>query len=203
MQTGPQYAGGVREASFDPLVGGATARARLRVAIARPGAPLPFGDHALAVPPPALRPACALLLSVLDRDVTFHVTGGPPAPEIREYLRFNSGARAVDPLDADFVLVLGCTAGATLEAIITRGSGPAADGVRVVYAPRTLRLGGGGDDVVLTVTSSAAEERRLWVAGMLADDLRRLGACSGVDVWLASADGRLAVLPRRTTWRAA
>src|SRR5687768_14065630 len=102
-----------RETCFDPLFAGPTISRCLLDAMSRPGVVLPLGEIPLVVPPPDLRPACAVLLAVLDRDVTFHVTD-PGASEIRDYLRFNSGARPAPAERADFVLVIGPSAGPAL-----------------------------------------------------------------------------------------
>src|SRR5919108_6107973 len=85
----------LRETWFDPIVAGPALSRRLLEATACPGRVISLGEIALAVPPPRLRSACALLLAVMDREATFHVLG-PHADRMREYLRFNTGAHVAD-----------------------------------------------------------------------------------------------------------
>jgi alpha-D-ribose 1-methylphosphonate 5-triphosphate synthase subunit PhnH len=150
----------VREACFDPLFAGPAISRRLLDAMSRPGAVLPLGEIPLVVPPVGLRAACAVLLAVLDRDVTFHVTD-PAASEIRDYLRFNTGARSVSPEQADFVLVAGQSAGAALDAIVDTMPDRGDEGVRVVYAPSELDPQETRADVILGLGGADVGERRL------------------------------------------
>jgi alpha-D-ribose 1-methylphosphonate 5-triphosphate synthase subunit PhnH len=196
-----------RETCFDPLFAGSAISRCLLDAISRPGAVLPLGEIPLVVPPPDLRPACAVLLAVLDRDVTFHVAD-PGASEIRDYLRFNTGARPFPPEQADFVLVIGRSAGAALDAIVGAMPGRGDDGVRIVYAPTELGPRETGAEVVLALgVANGVGERCLSLSGVAAADFHRLGAhrltSRSVDLWFASADGRLAAIPRSTWWCAA
>jgi alpha-D-ribose 1-methylphosphonate 5-triphosphate synthase subunit PhnH len=196
-----------RETCFDPLFAGSAISRCLLDAISRPGAVLPLGEIPLVVPPPELRAACAVLLAVLDRDVTFHVTD-PGAADIRDYLRFNTGARPASPEHADFVLVVGRSAGPALDAIVGALPDRGDDGVRIVYAPTELDPPPTGAEVVLELgIANGIGERRLSLDGVAAADFRRLGARSvvsrPVDLWFASADPRLAAIPRSTWWCAA
>jgi phosphonate C-P lyase system protein PhnH len=195
----------VRETLFDPLLTGAVVVRRLRDAAARPGTRLAVGDVALTVEPRRLRPACALLLAVLDADVTLRVVG-PHADEIGEYLRFNSGSRSARIEEADFVLVTGPhSGGAVSRAKRGRREGPDA-GATIVYAPEALLSAGTAPgDVVLRVASLAPPAvQTLTVRGVAAEELQRLAALAepprGVDAWLAAADGAIVVLPRAAAW---
>src|SRR5215510_14324379 len=91
----------LRETRFDPLVTGPALFSRLVQATACPGDVVPLGDVKLDVPSPRLRSACALLLAVMDREVSFHVLGAGSG-RVREYLRFNTGAHIVALGSADF-----------------------------------------------------------------------------------------------------
>jgi alpha-D-ribose 1-methylphosphonate 5-triphosphate synthase subunit PhnH len=199
--------GTFRETCFDPLFAGPTISRCLLDAVCRPGTVLPLGDNPLVVPPSDLRPACAVLLAVLDRDVTFHVADGGTS-DMREYLRFNTGAHAAAPEDADFLLVVGPTAGPALDAILHAAPGPSDDGVRLVYAPSELDPLDTRPDVVLHLDDSEIYgERRLAVGGVSAGDFEglheRRSTSRPVDLWFVSADGRLAAIPRSTRWRPA
>ena len=193
-----------RETCFDPLFAGPAISRRLLDAMSRPGAVLPLGEIPLVVPPPDLRAACAVLLAVLDRDVTFHVTDDGMS-EIRDYLRFNTGARPARPEHADFVLVAGLSGGAALDAIMGALPDRGDEGVRVLYAPTELDAHETSADVVLVLDGAAGVgERRLSLGGVAASDFHRLGAgrltSRPVDLWFASAAGRLAAIPRSTDW---
>ena len=83
----------LRETAFDPVFGAQAMFRRLLEATARPGLVVSLADVPLVVPPARLRPACVLLLALMDREVTFSVVG-PEAETVREYLRFNTGAHA-------------------------------------------------------------------------------------------------------------
>lgn len=193
-----------REMCFDPLFAGSAISRCLLDAISRPGSVLPLGEIPLVVPPADLRPACAVLLAVLDRDVTFHVTD-PGASEIRDYLRFNTGARPAGPEHADFVLVVGRSAGAALDAIVGTLPDRGDDGARVVYAPTALDPEETRADVILELgVAHGLGERCLSLSGVAPADFHRLSAARltsrPLDLWFASADGRLAAIPRSTGW---
>lgn len=194
-----------REPRFDPLVAGQAVLGCLREATERPGHVVPLGDIPLVVPPPHLRAACAVLLAVLDRELTFHVTG-PGAAAVREYLHFNTGAHSTDPEDAGFVLVTGASCGDCLHRA-TRGTRPGShDGVVVVYAPTELQPAAADADVVLALsTVESPGDRRLAVRGVAGSDFERM--CAGhdarprFDIWFATVDGRLCAIPRSARWR--
>jgi alpha-D-ribose 1-methylphosphonate 5-triphosphate synthase subunit PhnH len=193
-----------RETCFDPLFAGPAISRCLLDAMSRPGAVLPLGEIPLVGPPPDLRAACAVLLAVLDRDVTFHVTDHGTSG-IRDYLRFNTGARPARSAHADFVLVTGPSAGATLDAIVGALPDRGDEGVQVLYAPTALDPYETSADVVLVLGGSdGIGERRLSLGGVAAIDFHRLSAgrltSRPVDLWFASADGRLATIPRSTCW---
>jgi alpha-D-ribose 1-methylphosphonate 5-triphosphate synthase subunit PhnH len=199
--------GTYRETWFDPLFAGAAISRTLLDAVSRPATVLPLGDIPLVVPPSGLRPACAVLLAVLDRDVTFHVADAEAA-DMRDYLRFNTGAHAAAPEDADFVLVVGPTAGPALDAIVRAAHEPTDDGVRLVYVPDDLNPLDGRAEVVLELDDAEIYgTRRLTVDGLAAADFARLHTCRAtsrpVDLWFVSPDGRLAAIPRTTRWRPA
>ena len=193
-----------RETCFDPLFAGPALSRCLLDAMSRPGVVLPLGEIPLVVPPIGLRAACAVLLAVLDRDITFHVAD-PGGSEIRDYLRFNTGARPASPDHADFVLVVGRSAGATLDAIVDAMPDRGDEGVRVVYAPTELDPQETSAEVVLDLGGAdVVGERRLSLGGVASADFHRLSACRltsrPVDLWFASADARLAAIPRSTCW---
>src|SRR5215470_14095815 len=138
----------LRELQFDPLLAGQMLFRRLLEATARPGLVVSVGDVALAVPSPRLRAACALLLAVMDHEVTFHVVG-PGAERMREYLRFNTGAHVVEIGAADFVLV---TASGTPWDGARRGTLEAPhEGATVVCAPTVIGCAPGVADIMLSL----------------------------------------------------
>jgi phosphonate C-P lyase system protein PhnH len=190
----------LRETRFDPLFEGQALLRRLLDATARPGLVVPLGEITLAVPAPALRPACALLLAVMDREVTFHVLG-PGAERVREYLRFNTGAHVTDLGAADFVLV---TAPGLARDDVKLGMLQAPhEGATVVCIPASVSSAAGIADVTLRLQGDGVVgETRLAIQGLRECDLAPLVTRPegrlGVDLWLAAADGCLAVIPRCT-----
>jgi alpha-D-ribose 1-methylphosphonate 5-triphosphate synthase subunit PhnH len=195
----------LREIRFDPLFAGQAIFRHLLEATARPGHVVSLGDVPLVVPPARLRPACAVLLVVLDREVTFHVTG-PGASEVRDYLHFNTGSHSTDPEDADFILVTGASAGASLDRA-RRGTLEAPhETATIVYAPAELGPPAEDADVSLVLSGPGIlGERRLRLRGVAREDFERLREDRafplGLDLWFAAADGGLCAIPRSTRWR--
>jgi alpha-D-ribose 1-methylphosphonate 5-triphosphate synthase subunit PhnH len=179
----------LHEARFDPVFAVHGLLRRVLDATARPGLVVDLGELALTVPPPRLRPACALLLSLMDDEVSFHVLG-PDAERIRTYLRFNTGARATVLADADFVLV---TASGLPWPDAPR------EGATVVCVPDSLSNSPAVADVVLRLQGPGIPgERRLFIEGLRRDDL---AVAPGIELWLAAAAGSLAVITRSTRCR--
>ncbi len=174
---------------------------RLLEATARPGTVVPLGHARLAIPPQRLRPACALLLSILDPEVMLAVEG-PEAAGLAEYLRTNTGVRPAALEDADFVVVTGEGSGGRVRGAKCGRLEAPHEGATLVYAPTAL---GERGSVLLRLTGPGIPmERRLAVTGIAADEWRVLDSLRdfpmGVDIWLAAPDGRLAVIPRSTRW---
>jgi alpha-D-ribose 1-methylphosphonate 5-triphosphate synthase subunit PhnH len=195
----------LRETRFDPLFAGQANFRHLLEATARPGHVVSLGDVPLVVPPARLRPACAVLLAVLDREVTFHVTG-PGASEIRDYLHFNTGSHSTHPEDADFILVTGASAGASLDRA-RRGTLEAPhETATLVYAPAELEPLAEDADVSLVLSGPGITgERRLRLRGVGGEDFERLREDRefprGLDLWFAAADGGLCAITGSTRWR--
>lgn len=193
----------LRETRFDPLLTGKALFMSLVEAAARPGQVVGLGDIALDVPSPRLRCACAILLAVMDREVGFHVLG-PGSGRLREYLRFNTGAHVVDLGAADFVLVT--ESGPSWEAAV-RGPVPGLEpAATVVLAPTSLQGQPGPADVTLMLSGPGIDgTTRLSLHGLTVADVALLLARGegprAVDVWLAAADGHLAVIPRAARCR--
>ena len=193
----------LRETAFDPVFCAQALFRRLLEATARPGLVVALGECPLVVPPARLRPACALLLALMDREVTFSVVG-PDAETVREYLRFNTGAHATGVAAADFVLV---TASGGDWSPARRGALDAPhESATVVLTP--LAVGGPrrAADVTLALTGPGiAGEALLPLRGLSVFDVAplvdRADFPLGVDVWLAGADSRLAVVPRSARCR--
>jgi alpha-D-ribose 1-methylphosphonate 5-triphosphate synthase subunit PhnH len=192
------------ETAFDPIRDAQALFRQLLEATARPGRVLRMVAPPLAVPPSRLRPACALLLAALDVEVGVHVLG-PGAAEVAGYLCLNTGARMAPLEEADFVLVTAGESGGRLFRI-KRGSLEAPhEGATVVYAPDTLEAPPGPGTVRLSLSGPGiAGTAPLAVAGISPAEFAGLQALAdfpmGVDLWLAAADGTLAVIPRSTRW---
>jgi alpha-D-ribose 1-methylphosphonate 5-triphosphate synthase subunit PhnH len=193
----------LRETAFDPLAGAQAVFRRLLEATARPGLVVPLGPVPLVVPPARVRPACVLLLALMDREVTFAVVG-TDAETVREYLRFNTGAHATAVSGADFVLV---TASGRDWSAAQRGALDAShERATVVLTPSHVGGAPGGADVTLWLTGPGiVGEAALPLRGLKIFDLAPLvdhpEFPRGVDVWFAGADGHLAVVPRSTRCR--
>jgi alpha-D-ribose 1-methylphosphonate 5-triphosphate synthase subunit PhnH len=184
----------LRETRFDPVFAVHGLLRRVLDATARPGLVVDLGELALTVPPPRLRPACALLLSLMDHEVSFHVLG-PDAERIRTYLRFNTEARATMLSDADFVLVP--------SSGLPWPDAPR-EGATVVCVPDSLSNSPAVADVVLHLQGPGIPgERTLFVQGLRRDDLGPLLDDDGVpiELWLAAGAGSLAVITRSTRCR--
>ena len=144
-----------------------------------------------------------LLLALLDREVTFSVVG-PEAETLREYLRFNTGARAAAVAAADFVIVTG--SGADWSAARRAGLGARRESATVVLAPTHVGGSRGGGEVTLRLSGPGiVGERALSLRGLgildVAPLVDRGDVPLGVDVWLAGADGHLTLVPRSTRCR--
>lgn len=192
------------EAAFDPVFDGQAVFRQVLEATARPGCVRRLVAPPLAVPPPRLRSACALLLALLDGEVGLHVLG-PGAADVAAYLCLNTGARPAPLEEADFVLLTTGDSGGRVRRL-KRGSLEAPhDGATVVYAPDTLEAPPGPGTVRLSLSGPGiAGSARLAVGGIALGEYAALQALVdfplGVDVWLAAADGTLAVIPRSSQW---
>lgn len=188
----------LREMTFDPLVGSRAIIRGLREATARPGVAVDMAIPELTVRPTRLRPACAVLLAVLGRDVSLAVVGSDAAT-VGEYLRFNTGARCAPVVAADFILV---TRGGTWPMAM-----PAERRERwrtVVLAPDGLGVAAGAPTSLILVGTGDRDTRRLAVGGITVDEFTVIRAenahAPSIDVWLVGADDRLAVLPATASW---
>jgi alpha-D-ribose 1-methylphosphonate 5-triphosphate synthase subunit PhnH len=192
------------ERGFDPVFHGQACFRALLTATARPGTPIGLPQVSLEIPEPRHRSACLLLLALLDLEVSFHALGRGAAT-LSEYLAANTGARLLPLESADFVLVLEPDSGGRV-AHAKRGCLAAPhEGATLVYAPTSLHETDGPGGVVLRLEGPGiGAPRRLGIGGLAGDEIDRWRALTdfptGVDVWLAAADGRVAVIPRSTRW---
>ena len=195
----------IRETGFDHCLDSQDLFRRLLRATARPGTLVDLRPLSLTVPPGPLRPACALLLAVLDLEVSFHVVG-PEAAWLTEYLCLNTGAWEAPIENADFILVTAPTAGDAIGRVRCGTLTAPHRGATVIYTPMSLTPPTDPGTLVLSLQGPGiAREARLPVRGILAGEWERLRALMdfplGVDIWLAARDGDLAVIPRSTRFR--
>jgi alpha-D-ribose 1-methylphosphonate 5-triphosphate synthase subunit PhnH len=194
----------LRERRFDFTFDSQALFRRLLDATARPGTLVRLEPPVLEVPAPALRPACALLLALLDLEVGIHVVGAD-APRLADYLVANTGAMLMPLEAADFVLVAGPDSGGRIRRC-KRGSLAAPhEGATLVYAPHALGAAPAEGRLALRLRGPGIPEtRHLAVAGVSEAEIAAWRSLVdfplGVDIWLAAADGTLAVLPRSTAW---
>ena len=192
------------ERGFDPVFDSQACFRALLTATARPGMPVGLPHVVLTIPDLHHRNACLLLLALLDLEVSFHVLGRGAAV-ISDYLAANTGARLAPLESADFVLVLGPDSGGRVERV-KRGCLTAPhEGATLVYAPTSLFEDAGSDSVVLRLEGPGVDAPRcLGIQGLAGDEIDRWRDLRdfpmGVDVWLAAADGRVAVIPRSARW---
>lgn len=127
----------LRETGFDPVFTSQAVFRRILQATARPGTIMSLGEVPLTIPPRNLRPACTLLLALLDPEVGLHVLG-PGADEIAEYLRFNTDARRAPLEEADFVLVAGPDSDGRIGRVKRGSLLVPHEGATIVYTVETL-----------------------------------------------------------------
>lgn len=168
-------------------------RALLR-AISRPGeiVTLPeTGDGAVE----------AVLLTLLDVEVTFCVLGSDGARELEERLLGATGARTAPVEEANFALIPGGDSnGAMLD--LRRGTLEAPEkGATAIYGVK--RLAEDGPKPLTLSGPGVSGSRTLDVEGLSAEELEAIRESRayyplGVDVYLVDESGRLVGLPRST-----
>jgi len=194
----------LRERRFDPVVHGQRLFRQVLEATARPGSLVSLEDLPLEAPEPRLRGACALLLALLDLEVTFHAMG-PGAPRLADYVMANTGTRLTPLEAADFVLIAGRDSAGRV-ALAKRGSLVAPHGgATLLYAPDWLSMLPRPDGVTLCLRGPGIPDaRHLAIGGITPAEIecwKRLNDFPlGVDIWLAASDGQLAAIPRSIRW---
>lgn len=175
-------------------------------AMARPGTPraLPMIDR--VCPVRSCRAAAAVLLTLLDHEVTFAVLAPGPSDESREaiaaYLAGATGSRQVPAAEADFILAMGSLPRAAL-ASLKRGS-PAYPDEGATVLVQTGRVSA-SPSVAVELSGPGIESAsvRGLLVGLDADDVRALAIVNGeppcgVDLMLVDAEGQITCLPRST-----
>jgi len=161
-------------------------------ATARPG-------ELVALPKAAVPPAEAVLLTLVDHEVSFCAVG-EGAREFEERLSLRAGARVSSPREADFAFMLGEDRRGFLP-LLKRGTlEEPASGATAVYAVRRLSM----SRSICTVRVSGPGvpgERLLGVEGLADPELgeivkTRSGYPLGVDVYLVDDRGMVVGLPR-------
>jgi alpha-D-ribose 1-methylphosphonate 5-triphosphate synthase subunit PhnH len=192
------------ERGFDPVFDSQACFRALLTATAHPGTPIGLPDVTLTIPDLHERNACLVLLALLDLEVSFHVVGRGAAV-ISDYLAANTGARLAPLESADFVLVLGPDSGGRVERVKRGCLAAPHEGATLVYAPASLHERAVSGGVALCLEGPGVDVPRcLGVQGLAEDEIDRWRTLTdfptGVDVWLAAADGRVAVIPRSARW---
>jgi len=192
------------ERNFDPVFHSQACFRALLKAVARPGRRIDLPSVSLEIPDPHDRNACLLLLALLDLEVSFNVMGRQSAL-LSDYLVANTSGRLAPVESADFVLVLGPESGGRV-ARAKRGSLTAPhEGATLVYTPSSLHDTAALGDVVLRLEGPGiGAPRRLGIVGLAGSEVDCWYGLTdfptGVDVWLAAADGGVAAIPRSTRW---
>ena len=184
---------------------------RLLDAIAWPGKIVQL-DAGLSEPPEPWSSALARVArTLLDAQVTFAVIG-PNADAFTRYVAVNTGARAADPIECDYLLTNAPFD--ELDVQLLRGGSPSTpeDGATLIVGCQSV------DDA--EATSPSTGSLRLWLRGrgvrgeraLDVDEptVRLLGRVLaredeyplGLDVFLVAPSGEIVALPRTTRWRA-
>jgi len=178
---------------WDTVHDGRTAFDACMRAVCQPGANQPIARPALAVDA-AMDHAAAVLLALLDADVTVAAAGSPELDALVAEIRVRTGARVAHVAEADFVVV---PSGHPVAAHVHRGTPIAPErGATVVYVvgagcSTRVRLDGPGlqTPTVVDLPLPTAELDALREAN-------RRGPV-GVDVLIATREG-VSALPRST-----
>lgn len=191
---------------FDPIFDSqATFRLTLE-AMARPGTTvrLPAGDP--RCPEPACGPLAAVLLTLLDHEVTFAVVpaagDGVLAHGLVRYLATATGSRAVPAEEADFVIALGALPPG-LPASLRQGT-PAFPDEGATLLMLVPSLVAAGDGALVELTGPGIPGRATTrLSGLTAADLAALALVNaepplGIDLLLIDDEGNLLCLPRST-----
>jgi alpha-D-ribose 1-methylphosphonate 5-triphosphate synthase subunit PhnH len=175
--------------TWDAVHDGRTAFHACMRAVCRPGATQPIVRPALAVDA-AIDHAAAVLLALLDADVTVAAAGSPALDALVAEIRTRTGARTDDVADADFVVA---PTGHPVAHLVHRGTPVAPErGATIVYvadAGCSRRLIGGPSPTMVDLPLPTAELGAL-------REVNRHGLV-GVDAFIALPDG-VCALPRST-----
>jgi len=191
------------EAAFNRVFDTQKLYRRMLDAMARPGtvAALPRTD---IYPPPGLSAYASILaFTLLDSDTTFAVL---PANELwQEYLAVNTGARPVDPADAEFIILAGQKYGPELATARRGDLLSPEEGATIFAMVDTLEDDKG--ELKLTLTGPGVDGKAtVFVAGLNWSNLENILSLNqeyplGVDCFLTDRNGRLLALPRSTAVR--
>lgn len=190
----------LRETAYDPVHDAQRHFRALLDATARPGTLARLPDVQIQ-PPPDLHPASALLgLALLDGDAPFHVAGGRAAAA--EYLRLNTGAPLAETDAADFLFARGRgDEDACRRAKIGSLRYPEGGATLVVDVER-LDAEAGADGLALTLKGPGIPGQRglgVWGLNPVLLEIRlekNDEFPTGIDLFLADAEGHLCSLPR-------
>ena len=179
--------------TWDAVHDGRTAFHACMRAVCRPGATQPIVRPALAVDA-AIDHAAAVLLALLDADVTVAAAGSPALDALVAEIRTRTGARTDDVADADFVVA---PPGHPVAHLVHRGTPIAPErGATIVYVADAdcstpVRLDGPGlaAPTMVDLPLPTAELGAL-------REVNRHGLV-GVDAFIALPDG-VCALPRST-----
>ena len=194
--------------SFDPVFDSQAVFRALLDAMARPGLVVHLPVRDPRCPVPSCQPLAAMLLTLLDHEVTFAVapeTGhGDGVDALVSYLAAATGSRAVAVEEADFVVAPGAPPAGLLRRL-RRGSPafPDESATLLILVP-ALDPAGNGPEVSLAgpgVRSGGKTIVRL--PGLTPADLVDLAEVNaepplGIDLILVDAAGSLTGLPRST-----
>jgi alpha-D-ribose 1-methylphosphonate 5-triphosphate synthase subunit PhnH len=190
---------------FDIVVDSQRTFRVLLEAMARPGTLMRVPEADPRCPEPTHAPLAAVLLTLIDHEVSFAVVpavgDGLVADRLTRYLTEMTGSRAVAPEAADYVLALGALPPGIILGL-KRGipAYPDESATLLVAVPSLIDAHG---PLVALAGPGVRMGRTARLDGLTAGDLAELAIANaeaplGIDVILADAAGSLLCLPRST-----
>lgn len=188
------------EAAFNRVFDTQKLYRRMLDAMASPGTVVALPRLDIYPPPGLSAYASVLAFTLLDSDTTFAVL---PSNDLwQDYLTVNTGARPVEPADAEFILLAGQKHGPQL-ATVRRGDLLAPEGGATIFA-MVDALEDDKGELKLTLTGPGVDgQATVFVAGLNWSNLENILSLNqeyplGVDCFLTDKNGRLTALPRST-----
>jgi alpha-D-ribose 1-methylphosphonate 5-triphosphate synthase subunit PhnH len=196
----------LKESRFDFVHDSQKAFRTIMAAISSPGSILSLPPIPLCLSRPDLAFILQPLLTLLDLETTFFVAAGDPTvrEEVIRYLAINTGSRACDCDQADFILCLDSSLGGRFGSLKKGSLEAPHKSATVYYLVDRLITGSRSGSIGLTLRGPGIKERRtVFVTGLSAQETtdwenHRSRFPAGVDIFLVSRTGEITGMPRST-----